>query len=52
MKSRCIEQVVSRKTAYLGFLLCSDQSAHQCHRRLVAEYLQPRWKDVSTQHLK
>jgi uncharacterized protein (DUF488 family) len=27
-------------------LLCSERTAERCHRRLVLEYLQRRWKEV------
>jgi uncharacterized protein (DUF488 family) len=32
-------------------LLCSERSPKQCHRRLVAEYLQRTWDEVSVNHL-
>jgi uncharacterized protein (DUF488 family) len=32
-------------------LLCSEPTADQCHRRLVAEYLQRHWDDVTIVHL-
>ena len=32
-------------------LLCSEERPHQCHRRLVAEYLQERWRNVEICHL-
>ena len=32
-------------------LLCSEATADQCHRRLVAEYLRDRWDDVCIVHL-
>ncbi|HDS29539.1 MAG TPA: DUF488 domain-containing protein [Firmicutes bacterium] len=32
-------------------LLCSEATADQCHRRLVAEYLKGKWKDVTIVHL-
>lgn len=32
-------------------LLCSEDSARQCHRRLVAEYLRDKWRDVEVVHL-
>ncbi|MBF0162540.1 MAG: DUF488 domain-containing protein [Magnetococcales bacterium] len=34
-----------------GCLLCSEASPAQCHRRLVAEYLQQHWQDVEIIHL-
>ena len=32
-------------------MLCSEPTAVQCHRRLVAEYLQRHWDDVTIRHL-
>lgn len=32
-------------------LLCSESTADQCHRRLVAEYLDRAWDGVSIHHL-
>jgi uncharacterized protein (DUF488 family) len=32
-------------------LLCSEPTPERCHRRLVAEYLQQRWRDVEITHL-
>lgn len=32
-------------------LLCSEATAEQCHRRLVAEYLQERWGGLTITHL-
>jgi len=32
-------------------LLCSEHKPDQCHRRLVAEYLQRHWKGVEIRHL-
>ena len=34
-----------------GCLLCSEDTPHHCHRRLVAEYLQRKWGDVKITHL-
>ncbi|HHN66515.1 MAG TPA: DUF488 family protein, partial [Thermopetrobacter sp.] len=35
-----------------GCLLCSEDSPHHCHRRLVAEYLRDKWGDVEIIHLR
>jgi uncharacterized protein (DUF488 family) len=51
MAKRGIEKVVPRDEANLGCLLCSEKKPHHCHRRLVAEYLQKHWGDVSMTHL-
>ena len=32
-------------------LLCSEDTPDQCHRRLVVEYLQTKWPEVSAVHL-
>lgn len=32
-------------------LLCSEDTPHQCHRRLVAEYLRDQWGNVEIRHL-
>ena len=34
-----------------GCLLCSEDKPHNCHRRLVAEYLRSKWNDVEIVHL-
>lgn len=47
LKERKIEKLISRETAHLGCLLCSEKKAEHCHRRLVAEHLRKRWGDVT-----
>ena len=32
-------------------LLCSEPTANQCHRRLVAERIASRWEDVQIHHI-
>jgi len=51
MARRGIENVISRDIANGGCLLCSEKKPHHCHRRLVAEYLQKHWGDVTTRHI-
>jgi uncharacterized protein (DUF488 family) len=51
MAKREIEKRVPREVVNSGCLLCSEKKPHLCHRRLVAEYLQKHWGDVSTRHL-
>ena len=34
-----------------GCLLCSEDKPHNCHRRLVAEYLRDKWGNVEIEHL-
>jgi uncharacterized protein (DUF488 family) len=51
MKSREIEKVVSRDLLSEGCFLCSEDKPQHCHRRLVAEYLKERWREVDIVHL-
>ncbi len=54
MAKRGIEKVVTREMASMGCLLCSEKQPHNCHRRLVAEYLEKKWgprDKVETRHL-
>ena len=52
MAERRVEEKVE-KTLFEGrtVLLCSEPTAEQCHRRLVAEYLRGKWGDVEVVHL-
>jgi len=51
MRERKIEENLPRSIFDGGCLLCSEDRPHQCHRRLVAEYLQEHWGDVDVKHL-
>jgi uncharacterized protein (DUF488 family) len=51
MRSRHIEDKASREMLDGGCLLCSEETPHQCHRRLVAEYLKEHWGDVQIEHI-
>ncbi len=42
MKERRIESTISKELVNSGCLLCSEDQPHNCHRRLVAEYLEDR----------
>lgn len=48
---RQIEDRISPTLLDNSVLLCSEATAHHCHRRLVAEYLAERWDDVTVEHL-
>jgi uncharacterized protein (DUF488 family) len=50
MASRKIENL-DRRQFDGGCLLCSEDKPHNCHRRLVAEYLRDKWGDVEIEHL-
>jgi uncharacterized protein (DUF488 family) len=51
IQERCIEETTPREMLDGGCLLCSEETPEHCHRRLVAEYLQRRWRDVEIVHL-
>ncbi len=51
MKARRIEKTLSKAIVEDGCLLCSEDKPHQCHRRLVAEYLRDAWGDIDIRHL-
>jgi len=51
MKDRRIEDSIPRELVDGGCLLCSEETPHHCHRRLVAEYLKEKWGDVVIEHI-
>lgn len=51
MAERRIETSVDKDLVAGACLLCSEATPHHCHRRLVAEYLREKWRDVDIQHL-
>lgn len=51
MLRRRIDHMVTPKDLDGSCLLCSEASAERCHRRLVAEYLQECWSEVTVHHL-
>lgn len=51
MASRRIEETISRDALKGTCLLCSEDTPHHCHRRLVVEYLQEKWGDLEIVHL-
>ena len=51
MSDRKIENSLKREDIAEGCLLCSEDEPHHCHRRLVAEYLDGKWGNVSISHL-
>ena len=52
MVERKIEQTMPRDVIDGACLLCSEDKPHFCHRRLVAEYLQDKWRNgIHIEHL-
>ncbi len=53
MADRKIEERVDPALMDGGCLLCSEDSPHHCHRRLVAEYLCTKWpRRIRVEHLR
>lgn len=48
MAARRIEDKLSPDLLNGACLLCSEDKPHQCHRRLVCEYLNKKWGNVLT----
>ncbi|WP_458368887.1 DUF488 domain-containing protein [Pseudomonas mandelii] len=53
MSKRNIEKHLSKDVIDEGCLLCSEHQPHQCHRRLVVDYLKSAWNesDAVVKHL-
>jgi uncharacterized protein (DUF488 family) len=52
MAERKIEERIDRSLFHgPAVLLCSEPTAANCHRRLVVEYLQGKWGDLTAKHL-
>jgi uncharacterized protein (DUF488 family) len=49
--TRRVEATVDKSLMDGGCLLCSEAAPDNCHRRLVAEYLQGKWGDVDIEHI-
>ena len=51
ISDRKIETIVDREELDGACLLCSEPTADQCHRRLVAEYLKEKLGNIEIKHL-
>ena len=51
MAKRSIETQLRQEEFQSSCLLCSEHLPKLCHRRLVLEYLQEKWGDISVSHL-
>ena len=51
MSEREIEQSFSPSALDNAVLLCSEDRPHNCHRRVVAEFLRDYWENVEIVHL-
>ena len=51
MRTRKVEETARKELFHGGCLLCSEEKPHHCHRRLVAEYLSEKWRNVEVVHI-
>lgn len=51
LKKRQIENLFTSNTINKVCFLCAEKTAENCHRRLVAEYLQQHFPDIEIVHL-
>jgi uncharacterized protein (DUF488 family) len=52
MASREVEKKIPQKLFQpRTILLCSEETAEHCHRRLVVEYLNSKWGNIEAKHL-
>jgi uncharacterized protein (DUF488 family) len=51
MAERKVEDTVPPEVIDGACLLCSEPTPENCHRRLVAEYLQSKWGGVEIEHI-
>lgn len=51
LKKRQIENLFTPDTINKVCFLCAEKTAENCHRRLVAEYLQQHFPDIEIVHL-
>ena len=51
MEERHIEDRIDPAILAGGCLLCSEDTPHHCHRRLVVEYLQRHWGNLDIKHI-
>ncbi|GBF79871.1 DUF488 domain-containing protein [Aphanothece sacrum] len=51
ISDRQIEKTISPDILEDGCLLCSEAKPHNCHRRLVADYLNQHWGNIKVHHL-
>lgn len=52
MNNRKVAEVLDRSLFSVpAALLCSEDSAKHCHRRLILEYLDSKWGDLKISHL-
>jgi uncharacterized protein (DUF488 family) len=51
LTARKVEDKIQPDLLQDGCLLCSEEKPLHCHRRLVAEYLREKWRNVEIHHI-
>jgi len=51
LKNRKVEKLISIENLDMSCFLCSEPTPENCHRRLLAEYLQKHLKNIQIHHL-
>lgn len=51
ISNRQIEEKVSPLVLEDACLLCSEDTPHHCHRRIIVEYLKRKWGNIDILHL-
>lgn len=51
LAERRVEETLDPELVDGACLLCSEDTPHRCHRRVVAEYLRDRWGGITIEHL-
>ena len=51
LSGRKVEEKITPALVHDACLLCSEGKPSHCHRRLVAEYLSEKWRNVEIVHL-
>lgn len=51
LRKRSVDRSLERSEFDMACLLCSEHQPDHCHRRLVADYLTEKWRDVEIRHL-
>lgn len=51
IKDRKIENIITAEELNNSCFLCSEPTPEQCHRRLIAEYFNEKFKDIEIKHL-
>lgn len=51
LSDRAIQTEINLEDLHMSCFLCSEPTSENCHRRLLAEYLQKQFENIQIQHL-